>query len=227
MIHRASIVIPVLMFFLLHHVAAQPLTYSTAQDSTTLAANLNLQANGLHRFLFGSLWRDVWATPVNVRVLHPDDLIDKAYSFTPFDQDSILSLPIELAQLLPRNIVIDQISALNPFAPIIVVPILRAVNLPYRENQLAALSEKGHFEKESLQVNTHLGILEESWRNISSDEYDSISYKFVGTLQMLDSLEGDNRACIDELQYLKARFIDILLGDWDRSANQWHWGQCL
>jgi hypothetical protein len=223
MIHRASIVIPVLMFFLLHHVAAQPLTYSTAQDSTTLAANLNLQANGLHRFLFGSLWRDVWATPVNVRVLHPDDLIDKAYSFTPFDQDSILSLPIELAQLLPRNIVIDQISALNPFAPIIVVPILRAVNLPYRENQLAALSEKRHFEKESLQVNTHLGILEEPWRNISSDEYDSISYKFVGTLQMLDSLEGDNRACIDELQYLKARFIDILLGDWDRSANQWHW----
>jgi hypothetical protein len=28
---------------------------------------------------------------------------------------------------------------------------------------------------------------------------------------------------VDELQYLKARLIDILLGDWDRSADQWQW----
>jgi len=212
-----------LIFFLLHHVTAQPLTYFTAHDSITLAANPNLQAGWFHRFLFGSLWRDIWATPVSVGVLHSNQLIGKEYSFTPFDQDSILSLPIELAELLPKNIVIDQISALNPFAPIIVVPILRAAHLPYRENQLAALSEKGHFEKESLQVDTHLGILEEPWRNISFDEYDSHSYKFVGTLQMLDSLDVDNRACVDELQYLKARLIDILLGDWDRSTDQWQW----
>jgi hypothetical protein len=220
---RLKAIFPILAFLTLQSATAQTHTSISTSDSITLAANPNLQASGLHRFLFGSLWRDVWATPVSVGVIYPVDFIGKEYSFTPFDQDSILSLPIELAELLPRNIVIDQISALNPFAPIIVVPILRAVNLPYRENRLAALPEKGHFEKESLQVNTHFGILEESWRNISFDEYDSISYKFVGTLQMLDSLEGNNRTCVDELQYLKARFIDILLGDWDRSADQWQW----
>ena len=223
MIQRARTIIPVLIFFLLHHVTAQSLAFSIVQDSITLAANPNLQAGWFHRFLFGSHWRDVWATPVNAWIIQPDDFIGKEYSFTPFNQDSLQSLPIELAELLPRNIVIDQISALNPFAPIIVDPILRAVHLPYRENQLAALSEKGHFEKESLQVDTHLGILEEPWRNISFDEYDSHSYTFVGTLQMLDSLEGNNRACVDELQYLKARLIDILLGDWDRSTDQWQW----
>lgn len=211
------------MYFLLHYAFAQPITYSIDGDSTTLAANPNFQAGWFHRFLFGSLWRDVWTTPVSVEALQSDELIHKEYSFTPLDQDSILSLPNELAELLPRNIAIDQISALNPFAPIIVAPILRAVNLPYQENQLAAFSEHGHFEKESVQVNTHLGILEEPWCNISFDEHDSHSYKFVGTLQMLDSLEKNNRACVDELQYLKARFIDILLGDWDRSNDQWRW----
>ncbi|MGD0590681.1 MAG: BamA/TamA family outer membrane protein [Bacteroidota bacterium] len=220
---RLKAIFPILVFFTLQSATAQTHISFSTSDSITLAANPNLQASGLHRFLFGSFWRDVWATPVNVRILYTDDSIGKAYSFTPFDQDSILSLPIELAELLPKNIVIDQISALNPFASIIVVPILRAVNLPYRENQLAALSEKGHFEKESLQVNTRLGILEEPWRNIPFNEYDSISYKFVGTLQMLDSLEENNHTCVDELQYLKARFIDILLGDWERSANQWQW----
>ncbi len=220
---RLNILFPILAFLTLQNATAQTHTSFSISDSITLAANPNFQASGLHRFLFGSLWRDVWATPVRVGIIHSDESISKEYSFTPFKPDSAVSLPPELAELLPRNIVIDQISALNPFAPLIVVPILRAVNLPYRENRLAALSEKGHFEKESLQVYTHLGILEEPWCNISFDEYDSISYKFVGTLQMLDSLEGDNRACIDELQYLKARFIDILLGEWNRSADQWQW----
>jgi hypothetical protein len=220
---RLKAIFPILAFFTLQSATAQTHISFSTSDSITLAANPNLQASGLHRFLFGSLWRDVWATPVNVGVIRPDDFVGKEYSFTPFNQDSILSLPIELAELLPRNIVLDQISALNPFAPIIVVPILRAVNLPYRENQLAALSEKVHLEKESLQVNTHLGILEEPWRNISFDKYDSHSYKFVGTLQMLDSLEVDNRACVDELQYLKARFIDIFFGDWNRTTDQWQW----
>jgi hypothetical protein len=220
---RLKAIFPILAFFTLQSATAQTHISFSTSDSITLAANPKLQAGGFHRFLFGSLWRDVWATPVRVEIIHSDEFISKEYSFTPLEQDSVVSLPPELTELLPRNIVTDQISILNPYAPLIVVPILRAVNLPYRENQLAALSEKGHFEKESLQVNTHLGILKEPWRNISFDEYDSISYKFVGTLQMLDSLEGNNRTCVDELQYLKARFIDILLGDWDRSADQWKW----
>ncbi len=40
---------------------------------------------------------------------------------------------------------------------------------------------------------------------------------------MLESLENNLHNKVDELQYLKARLIDILLGDWDRSADQWQW----
>ena len=220
---RSKAIFFILAFLALQSAGAQTHISFSTSDSITLAANANFQAGWFHRFLFGSLWREVWTTPVSVGILRSDDLVNKKYSFTPFDQDSILSLPIELAELLPRNIAIDQIGALNPFAPMIVLPILRAVHLPYRENKLAACSENSRFGKESLQVNTHLGILEESWRNISFDDDNSISYNFISTRQMIDSLEENNRTSVDELQYLKARFIDILLGDWDRSANQWQW----
>jgi hypothetical protein len=210
------------MYFLLHHAFAQPITYTVDGDSIILAANPNFQAGWFHRFLFGSLWRDVWIIPVSVGVLHSDELISKGYSFTQFEQDSAISLPSELAELLPRDIVTDQISTLNPYAPLIVVPILQAVNLPYREGWLKAIDENNS-DIMSLHENKKIGLLEGQWHNINSDQLDSLSPNFISTSAMLDSLEDNNLTSVDELQYLKARFIDILLGDWDRSTDQWQW----
>ena len=210
------------MYFLPQHAFAQPSTYFVDSDSITLAANPNLQAGWFHRFLFGSLWRDVWATPVSVGVLRSNQLINKEYSFTPLEQVSAVSLPPELAELLPRNIVTDQISIVNPYAPLIVVPILYAVHLPYREEWLTAIDENNSNIMSSHE-NSKIGFLEGQWHNINSDQLDSLSPKFISTSAMLDSLEDNNLTSVDELQYLKARFIDILIGDWDRSADQWQW----
>ena len=111
-------------------------------DSVTIAANPELQANGLHRFLFGSLWRDVWATPVKVEILNLDSSADNLsfdkmllrihqgnvtrsllfkdkngneHTFTPINQDSSSSLPPELSVLLPHDIVDDQIKYFESF----------------------------------------------------------------------------------------------------------------
>jgi hypothetical protein len=249
MIRRASIVIPVLMFFLLQHVLTQPLTYSTAHDSSTLAANPKLQASGFHRFLFGSLWREAWTTPVRGEILRLDSnmeglyfdailsrthqdilthsllLKDKdriEYTFTPLDQDSASSLPSELSILLPRDIVEDQISTLNPFAPLIIAPILEAVGLPYRETRLVILSGNEHLSGYQVPVDGKLGILQGPWCFPSTD-IKPLRGELVETSVMLESLESNLQYRIDELQYLKARFIDILLGNWDRTADQWQW----
>jgi hypothetical protein len=222
MTHRTSIVIPVLIYFFLNHAIAQRITYFPDGDTVTLGANPTLQAGWFHRFLFGSLWRDVWTAPVSVRVLHSDDLINKDYSFTPLEQDSAASLPSELAELLPRDIIADQIGTLNPYAPLLVIPILQAVNLPYQERWLAATCKNDSTLK-SRRENYTIGLINGQWCNIRSDQPDSLSPQFISTSALVDSLENTNRACIDELQYLKSRYIDIFLGDWDRSIDHWQW----
>jgi hypothetical protein len=220
--HQVRFFIPLLICFFLQEAFAQPIAYSINRDSIKLAANPNFQAGWFHRFLFGSLWRDAWTTPVSVKVLQWDKANNREYSFTSLEQDSVVSIPPELAELLPRNIVTDQVSILNPYAPLIVIPILDAVNLPYRELRLIAIDTNNR-DSANPQSNKKIGFLRGQWHKIDSTRLDSLSPKFINTSAMLDILENDNLTSVDELQYLKTRFIDILLGNWNRPSDQWHW----
>jgi hypothetical protein len=239
----------ILTFLVFQSTNAQPNISLSQTDSVTIAADSELQASGLHRFLFGSLWRDVWATPVKVEILNLDSSDDNltfdsillrthegadshslifkdkngnTYTFTPINQDSTSSLPPELTVLLPRKIVNDQISTLNPFASLLVAPILQTAGLAFREARLIYLPNNKNINEYHLQAGERLGILEGPWcsqfTNIKPHRSDLFE-----TSSMLESLENDLHNKVDELQYLKARLIDILLGDWDRSEDHWHW----
>jgi hypothetical protein len=237
-----------LTFLVSQSADAQSGTFLFQPDSITIAANPKFQANGLHRLLFGSLWRDVWTTPVKIEILHVDssaglvfdtmlmrshqgvvthsllfkDKNGKEYSFTPIYEDSASSLPQELAILLPRDIVDDQMSALNPFVLLVVAPILQAAGLAYRETRLVSLPDNKYLGEYNLHAGGELGILEGPWRIPCINSASSQSELFE-TSSILESLENDVHTKVDELQYLKARLIDILLGDWDRPADQWQW----
>ena len=227
----------------------QPSASLSQSDSVTIAANPEFQATGLHQFLFGSLWRDVWTTPVKVEVLNLDSsaanlTFDKAlsrihhgnitrsllfkdkngneYTSTPINQDSISSLPPEISVLLPHEIVYDQMSILNPFAPLVVAPILQAAGLAFRDARLIFLPDDKHNTDYRIQTGGRLGILEGPWR-IAFTNISFLQSDLFETSSLLESLENDLRNKVDEFQFLKARLIDILLGDWDRSADQWQW----
>jgi hypothetical protein len=235
--------------FFIQNTSAQPHISHSQTDSVTRAVHPQFQVSGLSRFIFGSLWREAWTTPVNVEILNLDssqggftfdsvvmrthqgtmtrsflykDKEGNANTFTPIDQDSASSLPQELSVLLPRKIVEDQLSTLNPFAPLVVVPLLQAAGLPYRESRLVFLPDDAQVLKDSLQHERGLGLLEGPWRT-SFTNVKPLQSNLFETSSMLESLENNLHNKIDELQYLKSRLIDILLGDWDRSADQWQW----
>jgi hypothetical protein len=229
---------------LLQNVFAQSIVSPVVSGQITTAANPSLEASGFHRFLFGSLWRDIWTTPVDIKSVNsnaPDGSIffDKAiirqqenttihsllykdkngneYIFTPINQDSVSSLPIELSEILPKDIVSDQMGILNPFTPLVTSSILKAVGIPYRETQLVSITGNQVLSKEP-----NIGILEGQLiipiYNMSTG-LDNL----IETSPMIESLESNLHNRVDEMQYLKARLIDILLGDWEREADQWQW----
>jgi len=235
--------------FFIQNASTQPHISHSQTDSVTRAVHPQFQVSGLYRFIFGSLWREAWTTPVKGEILNLDSsqggltfdsvllrthqetmtrsLLYKdkegiVHTFTPINQDSASSLPQELSILLPRKIVEDQLSTLNPFAPLIAVPILQAAGLPYRESRLVYLPDDTHVLKDSLQHERGLGVLEGPWCT-SSTNIKPLQSNLFETSSMLESLENNLHNKVDELQYLKSRLIDIFLGDWDRSADQWQW----
>src|SRR5690606_37326433 len=51
------------------------------------------------------------------------------------------------------------------------------------------------------------------------------SSNVVGTTKMLEQLNEDNDDEVDPYSYLRARLLDMMVGDWDRHEDQWRWAE--
>lgn len=47
----------------------------------------------------------------------------------------------------------------------------------------------------------------------------------ISTDDMMMNLHKDEKYSVDEKEYIKARLFDMLIGDWDRHADQWRWAE--
>jgi hypothetical protein len=206
-------------------------------------------ANGLHELFFGEHWRDVWATPIKVEILNLDEFAGgltpimkgggmqtkslqfrgndgKIWKFRSVDKDPSKVLPEELQESIAEDIVKDQISSANPFAPLVVVLLLDAVNVLEAESKLVFLPDVeklGEFRKEFGGI---LGFIEEHPSEGEDDEAgfeNAIDVK--GTYKLFDHLAKKRNQKIDAEEFLKARLMDMLFGDWDRHMDQWRWAE--
>jgi hypothetical protein len=250
--HGLKFTLLILTFLVFQSADAQPsisLFQTQAQtDSVTIAANPDFQASGLHRFLFGSLWRDVWATPVKaeklilntpIRTLKVTrlipikekvfflDLIDSLgaeYSFEPIISKSTYPFPSDFSVLLPPSLVLDQLSTLNPYTWLILPPIFQALELPYRDIKLVFLPSNELPGMYRRYFGNKLGLLRYPLHFPSSDTAASHRINLISTDAVIKLNEFSPRnERIDELQYLKSRIVDILLGNWNRSPDKWMW----
>jgi len=206
-------------------------------------------AGWLHRFILGAHWRDLWTTPVEIEVLDLDHFAGgltplklgggrqtqslrfkgadgKEYKFRTIDKDPKRVLTSELQHSLAADFLQDQISSANPFAALVATPILNAAGVLNTEVSAVVLpnvSRLGEFQEE---FGGKLGTLEV---NPTAEADDEASFagaaKIKGTYFLYKRLEEDNDEQVDAAEFLKARLMDIYLGDWDRHAGQWLWAE--
>lgn len=200
------------------------------------------KAGWLHELFFGAHWRDVWSTPVKVGVidlskygggLTPTEKgggfqtkalkfkggDGKEYKFRSLDKDPQKTLPKELQESIARDVVQDQISSSNPYAGFVVNEILDSVGVFHSDYTLALLPDDpalGEYQKEFAGL---LGIME----IVPDKEQFEGSDKVINTVKLLDRLNKEYDESVDSKEFLKARLIDIYLGDWDRHKDQWKW----
>lgn len=236
--------ITVLFFYINIFLFAQK---NSKPDFITVIPGEEYAAGKFHQFLFGEHWRELWTSPINVEVINLNNfdggLIPikkgggqqtkslrlyskngKTWKFRSINKDPAKVLPAELRESLVASVIQDQISSANPYAPLIVAPLLREVEILQAEPHLVFMPDSpalGEFREEFGNI---LGMIE-----IHPDEIDDSvpgfegADKVKGTLDLFERLEKDPEEKVNKVEFLKARLMDVFLGDWDRHTDQWKW----
>ena len=49
------------------------------------------------------------------------------------------------------------------------------------------------------------------------------SKKIVNTAEVIEKTQKDDKHYVDQIQVLRSRLFDMVIGDWDRHDDQWRW----
>lgn len=205
------------------------------------------RAGGFHRFLLGSGYRDLWAVPIDVEVLDLDAFAGglvpvergggaqtrslrlrgadgATYLFRSVDKDATQSLDPVIQESLAADILQDQISHILPSSALVVEPILEAAGVLHAVPTLYVMPDDPRLGEFRQTFAGMLGVVEIRPNEAEEGgEGFAGSERIVGSESFLDRIEDDQDDRIDGAAYLRARLLDVLVGDWDRHPDQWRW----
>lgn len=221
----------------------------TTEKTKKVVAGEDYDASGIHKWLLGKNYRDLWTTPIEVGVLDLQKFAGglepvmrvggmqtlglalkgadgKSYTFRGIDKDPTTFLPPSFQNTLADRLIQDQTTAANPVGAVLVPLIAEAAGILHNVPELAIMPDDpglGEFRGAFANV---LGTIEE-YPTPASDSHPGT----FGATEILSSEKMWNRVIdgpenrIDSRAFLRARLVDILLGDWDRHRNQWRWAK--
>jgi hypothetical protein len=104
-------------------------------------------------------------------------------------------------------------SAQHPFSPLVVAELAEAVDVPHAHPVIGVVRSDTMLGEFSSRFSGRVCLLEEREPMGNSDN----------SLKMFAELKEDNDNGIDGAAFLRARLLDLLIGDWDRHPDQWRW----
>jgi hypothetical protein len=222
--------------------AAQP-------DSVTVAPAARYAASGLRSFMMGGGYRRLWATPIRVPIadldrlgggltplrvgggattqtLHLMGADGRRYVLRSVEKTVGQGLPEELRGTLYESILQDQVSAFLPSGALVMPPLLEAIGVLHTDPQLVVIPDSPRLEEFREQFAGQLALFEER-----PDDREEGNPGFHGSIRvaatpgLMENLHesADNR--VDAREFLAARLVDLLVGDRDRSVNNWLWAR--
>ncbi|TMA88806.1 MAG: hypothetical protein E6J63_12345 [Deltaproteobacteria bacterium] len=200
-------------------------------------------AGWFRRLLLGEQWRDLWTTPVEVPVLDLQGFDGglrpqrrggglqtrnlrlksgngHAWVFRSVDKDVSGLLDPDTRASIFGDILQDLTSTIHPGAALVVPPFLDAAGVMHAHPQLAVMPDDPELGEFRAMFVGMLGLLEQR------DEASEVGVdKLKTTLDVFVRLETRPKDEVDSRNYLRARLVDVLVGDWDRHLDQWRWAR--
>ncbi|MEO8666657.1 MAG: hypothetical protein ABI462_14280, partial [Ignavibacteria bacterium] len=221
---------------------------SSASDSKVrVVPGKQYKVNWINQMFSGSHWRDLWLTEIDASVLDMDKFAgglnalkvggglqtkslrfrgddDNEYKFRSIDKFPYKSLRPEWQNSYYADLLQDQVSIGLPVSSLIVYPLMKDVGILAVEPKIVVLPNSdrlGSFRKEFMGT---LGMLElnpvagkKGLNNFAGAD------KVVNGFKIYKEVEKDNDEQVDQIEFLKARLMDIFIGDRDRHTDQWQW----
>jgi hypothetical protein len=207
----------------------------------TISAGAHYQAGGLHRWLWGSNYRDLWTTPIPVAVLDLEHYAGglravqkgggrqtkslrlvagdgREFFFRSVDKNGLAILAPELQASVVGRIWQDEVSAFLPGGALVVAPLLRSVGVRTLHPHLYVLPDDPALDEFREAFRGELGMLEErpTASLVGAKE-------LLPTDKMLERIQQDPSQQVDSRAFLASRLMDMYIGDADRGMSQWFW----
>jgi len=212
-----------------------------------VTAGKEYDRSGLTEVFLGKRWRSLWTTPFEVDILNLDKYAGgltpykrggglqtkslrfkgsdgKTYKFRSINKDLRRILPPDLQESIFADAFVDQVSASNPLSALIVAPLLNEVGIINVEPKVVFLPDESKLGEYKKDFGNVLGTIEESPDDDTDGEKGyAESDKIRNTFKLYKKMEEDNDHQVDGIEFLKARLMDLMIGDWDRHFDQWLW----
>jgi hypothetical protein len=225
---------------------AQARPGGVAADSANVVADSAFARAGLGRWLLGSTYRDLWTAPMRVEVL---DLGRFAGGLTPLELGGRMQTrsirfrgadgheyQFRLVQKhlnperwkgfegsLAGRVARDQLSALHPTGALVVPALLEAAGVPHTRPLLRVMPDDPRLGEFRQEFANQLGMLEMRVDGTTAGAALMRATRVEDTEDLFEELGKNPGVRVDTRMFLTVRLIDLMIGDWDRHEDQYHW----
>ncbi|MBC7398786.1 MAG: hypothetical protein H7289_02485 [Mucilaginibacter sp.] len=227
----------VIFFFILVFSSVAAVAQNNS-DSIKIAAHAKYDhVSPARRVFFGQNYRKVWGLPVNLKVLHLatekgglkvtetgggnqtrslhlQDSAGNKYALRSVEKFPERALPKDERHTAKNDILKDAVTTSNPYSALIVPPLAEVLSIPHSDPQIVYVGDDeglGEYRKDFAK---QVYLFEQT---------EAAGKKVIKTEKVEAKLLEDNDNKIDQKLLLRARLLDIIMGDWDRHADQWRW----
>ena len=246
---RTLIILCAGTFLVVSSAAAQSADRAPHPKRVRVAASDRYDKGRVHRFALGGGYRDLWKAEVELPVLDlnaegggltPSRRFGglqtavlgfkgrdgRSYTFRGTDKDPSAVLDPQLHDTVIQTIVQDQMAAQHPGAPLAAGVISEAAGLLTIPQRMVVMPDDpvlGDFREEFAGM---VGTFFE-YPTPASDIHDGFhgASEIIGHEELYERLARGHDDEVDVGAFLRARLVDLLLGDFDRHRKQWRWAR--
>jgi len=215
----------------------KPSSWQIFPDSTIVKVHPSYdEVSGIHRWFFGENFRKEWAVPVKIPVikisqvngglspikeggglqsksLRLEDKTGREWVLRSVEKVPDKLLPEGLQGTFAVDWVDDEFSGQHPYSALIVPPLAEAAGVPHANPVIGVVAVDPALGEYNKLFTGMICLLEEREPTGKSDN----------TLKAKEELIEDHDNRFDGAGFLRARMLDLLIGDWDRHEDQWRW----
>lgn len=220
-----------------------------ASTPTRIAANEGYDRGGfVYRGLLGANRREMWSVESEYPVfdisaiegglepvryggrgqsnsLHMDGPGGKEFVLRSVDKQAGKVWAAALQQTFALDAAQDQFSMLNPFAALVVAELAGPAGVYHTNPEYYVVPDDPLLGGYGDLMANRLALFERKPDNDMSDlESVGRPEDVLSHLDFIREVDGDIDHRVDQPLFARSRLFDMLIGDWDRHADQWRWG---